>query len=326
MSWKVTINYKLIDMYNNGFVFLSIKRNTGFILNGAIFHKYTWDEFNTKISITSFIDESCPNETAFEQGEQNIKESINIFNYLVDNNLIFEYTSHNIEKCTDTDSFINSIYIAESKNTKKIKAYNDILSNLSSEDKCIYQTCINYVNRGLQLYNINMYEEAFLCYYKGLELLANTYIKTNQVIINKKIEDECIDALMKITMSIYNEPFESTKHQQLVNQVKKIFQNGLDTKRKLKIFLPNYIELKDINMNNVIEEMVTTRNKMVAHGTILTNQEKLIDVNKKALSILYNMIHLYFFKELINKYKVKLNIIKNNQVLSIEANRKLQRF
>ncbi|URZ02722.1 hypothetical protein [Clostridium felsineum] len=318
--WKLTGRYKIKDFYDKDLLYLKIKRLSGFELNNCFFYNYNWDDYNIKIDITVFWEEECNQAIAENNCEELINQSINILNYVFSEKVFFDFYESNICKCTDIErkEFISQLHISKSTNYYKIKQYNNLISNLDNKNLRIFYSCINYYNRGLQLYKLSIYEEAFLCFFKGIELLANSYIEKEELNIKDKIEKKCKDALEYIVNSIYIEEFDSKYHEELINKFKRTVWKHIDTKRKIKLLLAQYIK-NDIT--DKINTMVRIRNKMVAHGSIISRRDEIIKASDTSFIILEGILSLYFFGQPLKKLLIKTNK-KESTKLSIEVNRR----
>ncbi|WP_394532791.1 hypothetical protein C1N83_27935 (plasmid) [Priestia aryabhattai] len=303
--YKITCKITL-EGINEETVRLKIKRGSGFWVNECFYHKYRWDEFGTYLDVDSYIyDGDLSNiEMIWRRALSNIERSNKMINFLFGAKIINEYPNH-YNRDLETVSKIPATPLKSSENINRIHNFICALNNIvksetkkarDNEDKLRkkYYAAINYCIRSLDAIDADLYEDALLSIYRGVEILAREKYKTFEQEIINNFRNKFSEFLDEVVDETYGE-----RHRQLFEEFKPLISKKLmtDTRKILK----SLRELKIFSENDLLEmkNLCDVRNSL-SHGNTEENEIS-IDLLAKGLYVLRSIIAIMILDKKLPK-------------------------
>lgn len=215
-----------------------------------------WDTDGSTRTLTIYVDVEDRKKAEEEMGK-----FLDLLNFMFDIDLTIS-TSFYFE----SDDLPTSVYvIAENANNNNIKKINELFTHILSLDskkqKLIHQS-LHYYSRSLKLFELELYEDAFLTAYKPIELISNNVYKYQyQTDFNLAISS----VMPNLLKELFDEEFkEEGKDCEINNLIVPMLEGILTQRRKIKNTL---LFLKMESEEKHCGKLVSLRNKVGAHAT-----------------------------------------------------------
>lgn len=299
--YKITCEITLRGM-NEETIRLKIRRGSGFWVNECFYYKYRWDEFGTYLNVDSYIyDGDLSNiEVVRRRALSNIERSNKIINFLFGTKIINEYPNGYNRDLIKVNK-LSATPLKSSENINRIHSFLCALNKIvksetkkerENEDKLRkkYYAAINYYIRSLDAIDADLYEDALLSTYRGLEILAREKYKAFEQDIINNFRDKFSEFLKEVVDETYGE-----RHKQLFEEFKPLISKRLmtDTRRILKTLR----ELKVFSEDDLLEikNLCGVRNSL-SHGNTEENEIS-IDLLARGLYVLRNMLAIMILEK-----------------------------
>ncbi|WP_379969156.1 HEPN domain-containing protein [Ectobacillus sp. sgz5001026] len=281
---------------------LKIRRGSGFWINECFYYNYRWDENCISLDVDSFVYDGDLSDLdhVYRRAISNFERSNKLLSFLFGIKLIIEYQNiyrRNIKKVNN----IQETPLISSENINRIHCFMGALNNIvksenkNQKEKEIslrkkYYAAIDYFNRSLDALDIELYEDALLNQYRGLEILGREGYKAIESQIITNFKNIFSDFLRKTVDEEYGE-----HHRQLFDEFKPLISKKLmtDTRKILK----ELKELKGFNTEELAnaKKICDVRNSL-SHGNTEVNEIE-FDLLASGQLILRKMIALMLLKK-----------------------------
>jgi hypothetical protein len=304
--YKITCEITLTNPNYFGKLKLKMRRGSGFWINECYYYNYKLDEFGTYLTVDSYVYDGdlTVKDIVRRRAIGNIERANKLVNFLFGFKLIDEYPNHSRRPLVAVKK-IPPTPLKSSENINKIHKFMSSLNNVVKSDKKKerdneeklrkkYYAAINYFVRSLDAMDVELYEDALLSLYRGLEVLAREEYKNIKQDITNDFRKYFIKFLDETLNEVYGE-----KHRELFNAFESVMTNKLmtDTRIILKV-LQEFRVFPDEKISN-IKELCRVRNSF-SHGNTEEN-----DIPLKLFAdgqhVLRSMIALILLKKSYNK-------------------------
>lgn len=196
--------------------------------------------------------------------------------------IINEYPT--FREMTETDS-IEPTPTSNAENINKIHKFLGKLNNLSNFNDTKkrnsgldlqkkYYAAISYFVRNLDAVQSELYEDAYLNIYRGLEMLGREYYKSND--IEQKIVVNLKSKISSFLLETLNENYEE-KHNQIFNEVKSVAMKGYITDNRKMLLAARSLKFSKKELSN-FNAFCRIRNSL-SHGN---TEDTLVEIEEIA--------------------------------------------
>ncbi|WP_226683461.1 hypothetical protein [Sutcliffiella horikoshii] len=256
------ITLELLDI-NDDSIILKLTKNTFFkVLNGAI--NYNWEPQSGDL----FLEINVYGESE-DEAENKIFDIINFLSFLYGYDLL---AINNLKDIYEFSTPIEIEHVTNSnRNFQKLKIVEAAFNDLKNEDQKKVTNSIKYFARGIRLTDLELYEEAYLTFYKAIELIVNhLYTKVYAHQFEQEIEN-IMNIFLKNT---FNESYQGKNNDvEIYKSIHKSLLGAVTARRKL-IKVISHLDISELEKE--AGKVVQKRNKIAAHANTKNN---VLDIN-----------------------------------------------
>lgn len=287
---SIYIDIRNIEYYEPFNISLNIKNGSCFTFL-SVDYKYICDEWGNNLIICNYKED--------EAYIKKIEISLRILSYLwgapiAEMKEFYEYRT--------TPSFLT---LSNSKKISRINMMNENINMLSVKRRELFYSIVGHFYMGLKFYYMQLFEEAFINFYKVLEILSKEYYGMFFLTKTHYNIDDLSCFLKKYIYKSTKIAYDEAKIKQISDSVKSCINENFEknTYDKILFFLSN----ENIKFDPIeLKKHVKTRNKL-AHGG--AQDEESISEDIICIKLLcQDGISKFFFRKNYNEINIKCKI------------------
>lgn len=288
-----SICFEDIGIYDSYEFGLKLRNSTVFKFMEC-YYQYSFNREETYLTLCYYSDDND-----IDKANVKLKNSTHILSYIFSIPIIGEFDDFR------SSILVDKIDMIETKPyTKKIIQLHDleyIISKINSKKKYLFYQSIEHFYNGLRFLCMDgLDEEAFVNFFKVVEIIAKHYFELKKVEIMKFHPSEASDFLKRFIYDKTKISYSTEKLESIAGDFKHFIYNHIDDTYSKIAFFANYNNIK-FHVNK-LNKIISVRNKIV-HGNTISN----IDIKKYTATLLLlckEFISIYFFKMNYNKLEL----------------------
>ncbi|MDT0122404.1 hypothetical protein Q9R46_07120 [Paenibacillus sp. RRE4] len=273
--WEITYH---IESYVNFF--------NQFSIDGVKFYHKDRNNY-ASLEIQAF--EMCDAE---KQGEDKLRETLKTIEFTINQRINYGIIDIKQINKEDNNKLVGASYVNSSVAVRRpfpddqLKSIENFFSKLNEMDKIGRIAYESYL-RGLEVGE--WYNEAFLNFYKAIEVIAGTYLNEGKKEKEIEVQSDLDSLVLKLKKNIESNSLNVNRIKSICTQIHKL--GFVETKMKM------HLALKDLGLDKYDEDLdviVNYRNEFVAHGS----SSKMVEISEleKCKEISKEMILKYIEK------------------------------